>query len=345
MSGSGESGSGSSFGGNCFDQYNTVVYIAVAAVRAGVGVFSAACCLAVILIIVVYKKHHDFTQRLVLNLAIAALVHSISYPLARVNFYSDLQLFDPYCYFGGFLNLYSSWIEVLALMCIVYHLFVGGVLERPTHRFELLFWLATYAFPLVWCWIPFINRSYATSGAWCAIRSQNIDCSSFMFGQVLQFALWYIPLYLLLFFTFIISVIVAVKVHQDTQRWSGLFDKDVQAKKERIKTEIRPLIWFPVIYLILNTFSFIDRIYNIVSPDDPQVVLTYLHVFSAPFRGAFVALVYTLVDRGTVQRLRWRQLRAACQDCCYGYRTVQEYPALTGDTGESLSCHYEKENS
>lgn len=343
MSASGESGSGSDT--SCFDQYNRVVYVAVAAARAGVGAFSAVCCLVVILLIFLYKKHQDFTQRLVLNLAIAALVHSISYPLSRVNFYSNLQLFDPYCYFGGFLNLYSSWIEVLALMWIVYHLFVGGVLDRATHRFELLFWLATYILPLLWCWIPFIHHSYSTSGAWCAIRSQNADCSRFTFGEVLQFALWYLPLHLLLLFTFIVSVSVAVKVHRDTRHWSGVHDKVTRAKREKIKTEIRPLIWFPVIYLILNTFSFVDRIYNVVSPDDPLVVLTYLHVFSSPLRGAFVALVYTLGDRTTLQRLRWRQLKANCYECCYSYRAVQEYPAITDDHSDSFSSPYEKDDS
>lgn len=332
---------------SCFDQFNTAPYVAVAAVRASVGAFSAASCLAVIFIILLYKKYHDFTQRLVLNLAIAALIHSLSYPLARVNYYSDLQLLDPYCYFGGFLNLYSSWIEVLALMVIVYHLFVWGILERPTHKLELLFWLGTYTLPLLWCWIPFVEQSYGTSGAWCGIRTLNAECGGYTFGQVLQFVLWYIPLYLLLFVTCIVSVAVAVKVRRDVNHWSGLYDEETKAKRERIRTEIRPLLWFPLIYLILNTFSFIDRIYNAARPDDPFVVLTYLHVVTSPFRGAFVALVYTLVDRGTLRRLRWVHMRAACQNCFRGDQrwNVQDYPAVVGNRGDSLSFRHRKGSS
>lgn len=332
---------------SCFDQYNTAAYVTVAAVRASVGAFSAACCLAVIVIITLYKKYREFSQRLVLNLAITALVHSLSYTLARVNYYSDLQLLDPYCYFGGFLNQYSAWIEVLALMCIVVHLFAGGILGRPTHRLEPLFWLGTYFLPLLWCWIPFIGQSYGTSGGWCAIRTLNEQCAGYRFGQVLQFVLWYIPLYLLLFLTCIVSVAVAVKVWSDVHRWSGLYDEETRAKREKVKTEIRPLLWFPFMYLILNTFSFIDRVYNAAQPDDPHLVLTYLHVITSPFRGAFVALVYALVDPWTRRRLRWRPMKAACRDCFHSDNKWEawEYPAITGDHGDSLSVHYEQKTS
>ena len=338
--------SSSSSGGNgsdCFDQYNTAPYVAVAAVRAGVGAFSALCCLAMIAIIALHKKYRDFAQRLVLNLAVTAFIHSLSYTLARVNYYSDLRLLDPYCYFGGFLNLYSAWIEVLALMCIVYHLFVAGLLGRPAHptrRLEALFWLGTYALPLLWCWLPFIRQSYRTSGGWCAIRTLSEDgCSGYVFGKVLQFALWYVPLYILLFATCSVCVAVAVKMHMNVHRWSGVYDDETRTRHQRLRMEIRPLLWFPFLYLILNTFSFIDRIYNAAQPDDPVVVLTFLHACTSPFRGAFVALVYTLAGGA----LGWSQVKATCRDCCCCSHdnSIKEYPAVAGDHDDSLSFHYD----
>ena len=336
MSGSGSANASEE---DCTKLFSSTPYIAVAAIRAVVGTFSAVCCLGVILIIVLYQKYRVFTQRLVLNLAIAALVHSLSYPLARVNYYSDLQLLDPYCLFGGFFNQYSAWIELLALMCIVYHLFVGGILGRATHKLEPLFWVGTYSLPLLWCWIPFIQQAYGTSGGLCAIRTLNEDCTAFTFGQVLQFVLWYVPLYALLIITCIVSVAVAIKVRRDVHRWSGVYDAETKAKTERVRTEIRPLLWFPFIYLALNTFSFIDRVTNIAKPDDPVLALTYLHVLTSPFRGAFVALVYTVIDPSTLRMLRWTQVRASCQRC---YRreekwSVQEYPAMAANLGESLN--------
>ena len=322
---------------SCLDKFNTAAYTAVAALRAGVGTFSALCCLAIILLITVYKKYTVFTQRLVLNLAIAAFLHSLSYPLTRINYYSELQLMDHYCYFGSFFNLFTSWVELIALMCIVVHLFVGGILNRPTHKFEPVFWVITYTLPLLWSWIPFIKHSYGLSGAWCGIRVLDTNCNSFTFGKILQFTLWYIPLFLLLFITCIISILVAIKVWWDTKSWGGLYDTETKAKQEKIKEEITPLLFFPAVYLVLNTFSFIDRLYNAAEPNDPEVGLTFLHTFTSPFRGAFVALVYALVDPATRRRLGWRQVMVAFKNNIHGDVVIKEYPAVMEEVGDSIS--------
>ena len=335
MSGNG-SENATSENDSCLDKFNTATYTAVAALRAGVGTFSALCCLAMILLITVYRRYTVFTQRLVLNLAIAAFIHSLSYPLTRVNYYSELQLIERYCYFGSFFNLFTSWVEVIALMCIVVHLFVGGLLNRPTHKFEPIFWVITYTLPLLWTWIPFINRSYGLSGAWCGIRVLDTNCNSFTFGKILQFTLWYIPLFLLLFITFVISIMVAIKVRRDTKSWVGLYDAKTKANQEKIK-EIMPLLFFPAIYLVLNTFSFIDRLYSSAEPNDPEVGLTFLHTLTSPFRGAFVALVYVLVDPATRNRLRWRQIMVTFKNNTGGDIVIKEYPAIVEEVGDSIS--------
>ena len=330
---------------DCLAPYNTTPYVAVAAVRAAVGAFSAACSLAVVAAIALQRRYRDFPQRLVLNLAITALAHSLSYTIARVNYTSDLVLLDPYCYFAGFLNQYSAWTEVLALMCVVYYLFVAGLLGRaahPTRATELAFWVGTYALPLFWCWIPFVDQAYGTAGGWCGIRTLAKDCGDYRFGQILQFALWYVPLYLLLMVTCFVAVAVAVKVQRDVHRWSGLYDEESKSKRERVRTEIQPLLWFPFIYLSLNTFSLIDRIYNnAVHPEDPLVELTFLHACSSPLRGAFVALVFTLAA-GSMRR---RHMMASFFTCCHRNSSwsVQEYPAtICSDYGDSLSHPYEQ---
>ena len=325
--------------GNCY-RFNRDVDKAVAALRSAVGVFSAVCCLGVIAIMILYRKYRVFTQRLVLNLAIAAFVHSLSYPFTRVNYYTDLQVVDAYCNFGSLLNFYSSWAELLALLCIVVHLFVGAILRRRTDKFEPAFWVATYALPILWSWIPYIHQSYGTSGPWCGFRVLNEDCSNFAFGKILQFTLWYIPLYTLLLVTCIVSVLVFVKVQRDVHRWAGLYDPETEAYRKRIKTEIRPLLWFPVVYLVLNTFSFIDRVYNAARPNDPQVALTFLHVLTSPFRGAFIALVYALADRTTRRRLNWGEIKVAWRrTCCSRKRhswAIEEYPSQIGPVEDSV---------
>lgn len=206
---------------DCLEPYDTAQYVAVAAVRAGVGAFSALCSLAVIGVIFLHNRYRHFTQRLMLNLAISALLHSFSYTIARVDYSSNLDLLDTYCYFGGFINLYSAWVEVLALLCIVYYLCVAVLLGRhayPSHKTEVVFLIGTYGLPLLWCWIPYIDHAYGAAGSWCGIRPLKQDCSSYEFGKVLQFMLWYIPLYILLTATFIVALAVAVKMWRDVHR-------------------------------------------------------------------------------------------------------------------------------
>ena len=110
--------------------YNDSEFIEVAALRAGSGIFSALCCLAVIIVIVKLKRYSLPSQRFVLYLAIAATFHSVSYAFARVNYYTPRYIYDDYCYFGGFFNIYSSWVEVLALFCLTFNLFYNGVMIR-----------------------------------------------------------------------------------------------------------------------------------------------------------------------------------------------------------------------
>lgn len=63
--------------------------IPIAAIRATVGTISAtACVLLVVLILSLKKYKYSLCQRLILYLAVAAFFHSLSYPLARVNYYT-----------------------------------------------------------------------------------------------------------------------------------------------------------------------------------------------------------------------------------------------------------------
>ena len=89
---------------SCYETLDSTQYKIAAAIRASIGLFSFFCCLGVVLVIVLYKKYKFFIQRLILYLAVAALVHSISYTLARVNYYTPRPIEDPYCYFGGLLK-------------------------------------------------------------------------------------------------------------------------------------------------------------------------------------------------------------------------------------------------
>lgn len=139
-------------------------FIAIAAVRATVGTISAAACVLLVVLILLLKKYqYSLCQRLILYLAVAAFFHSLSYPLARVNYYTPRKLLSPYCVFGGFFNLYTSWIEVLALTCLTLGSFISGVLQKHLPKWgELIYIGLPYVLPCLWCWIPFVDHSFGS---------------------------------------------------------------------------------------------------------------------------------------------------------------------------------------
>ena len=276
-------------------------FIPIAAIRAAVGTVSAVACVILVVLIVWFKKYtYSLTQRLILYLAVAAFFHSLSYPLARVNYYTPRQLLSPYCYFGGFLNLYTSWIEVLALSCLTIGSFVNGVLKRVQPRWiDCVYVSLPYILPLLWCWIPFIDHSFGNGNAWCDIRTINPDCSTFVFGAILRFVIWYIPLSVILLVLLVFSVVVFFRVRRVLSS-EGTSTME-QWEKEDLKG-VKYLVWYPIIYLVLNIFSFINRLDIAIQGEQALIPLYYFHIFTSPLRGAVIAIVFTF-DPDTRKRL------------------------------------------
>ena len=181
---------------------------------------------------------------------------------------------------------------------------------------------------MLWFWLPVWKQAYGTAGPWCGIRTVDNDCNTFPFGRWVQFGIWYIPLYTSLTLIFFATVIVGVKMRQECHKWDGNLYQNQQSevRKNQLKSEVKPLLWYPVVYLALNIFSLISQIYNAARPNDPIVVLWYLRVLTSPFRGAFIALVYAL-DAETRTRLKPSELKAACVSCCH-MDPVRDYDTL-----------------
>ncbi|MGH0131623.1 UNVERIFIED_CONTAM: hypothetical protein FKN15_047123 [Acipenser sinensis] len=66
--------------------------------------------------------------------------------------------------------------------------------------------------------------------------------------------------------------------------------------------EIKPLKWYPSVYLLVSLFPLINRLHNAFNPLQPVFSLTLLHVISAPLHGLANAFVFGL-DKDT-----WGQL-------------------------------------
>lgn len=290
-------------------------FVAIAAVRAAVGTISAIACVGLVALILLLKKYkHSLCQRLILYLAIAAFFHSLSYPLARVNYYSARRLLSSYCMFSGFLNLYTSWAEVVALSCLTIGSFMNGFMRKVQPRkAEYIYIALPYTLPWLWCWIPFIDHAFGSGSSWCDIRTVNPDCQPFVFGIAIRFIIWYFSLTAVLVFLFIFALYVFFQVKRKQRS-----EMEMQEWEKDDLKQLKHLIFYPLVYLVLNTFSLINRIDIAVQGEQAVIPLYYLHILTSPFRGLVIAVVF-LFDPYTLKRLA--RPKSLCHDT-----EVSEYP-------------------
>ena len=274
----------------------------VAGVGAASGFISFVACLGVITLIFLFKKYLFFTQRLILYLTIAALLHSVGFMLRRVDYTHENEATRGFCVFIGFFELTMAWAELIAICCITINLFLNAVLRKNTEKLEKIYIVMIFIFPFIFSWIPFINRAYGKAGAWCWIRSRTEDdsCATFKFGIYLRFILWYIPLYVTLIVLIVVYIIIIYKLSRDKWQYEGKYDPEAKQLRERRQKEVQPIIWYPLIYLLINIAPFINRIHD-TAVDSPLLVLWYLHAAILPLQGGFLAVAFTL-DPETLRR-------------------------------------------
>ena len=298
---------------DCFP-FNSKEYHAVTILTVCVAFVSALACLLVIGGFVYFKKYLFFTQRLVLYLSIAAVLNSIA---EMIRLHSVLQDTGSgwqmhFCVFSGMLEQISGWWQLLAVFCITFSVFLKVMFNARPERIELLLLVGIFIFPLTFNWIPFINSTYGQAGAWCWIRNENSDCTLFEFGQYLRFTLWYAPLYIILIVLLVGYFIILCKLRSLKRKWHGRYDPEAEEEKERMQKEVRPLLWYPVFYIVLTIFPLVNRIQGAISPNNPNLVLWVLQAISDPLQSAFVSVAYAL-DSETIRRLDWRQALMVCR--------------------------------
>ena len=310
--------------------YDSKEYANVAIASAvSAGVSLAAGCF-VILVMALLQKWKYFSQRLILYLAIATILTSISTILHRVDYENQISdFYTRFCAVGGFLEQVTSWIFLNANSAITIYLFMNVVTKIKTEHLELLYVFFIFLFPFTFNWIPFINSAYGRSGAWCWIRSDDTaTCESFVFGQYLIFILWYIPLYAILLVLIGLYLVILQRLHRASREWTRSPTIEAKELQKRSQQDVLPLMAYPLIFFLLSIPPLINRIQALASPGKPELALWYIAAMSFPLTGGLIATVYVL-QPDTRNRLRWKYLRAGLVGCI-GKKgqdeSVTEYP-------------------
>ena len=304
--------------------YDGSQYLSLLILRSTLSSVSCLCILSVIVIIILFKKYHFFTQRLILYLAISTFSFSF---VAAINLsakYACGNLFAQiYCIVMGFFFQLTMWWELMAITFIMVDVFIKVVFNKFTERLEVVYFLTIFVLPLTFSWIPFIKLSYGPAGIFCWIRDRNLeDNTLFHFGVYLRFLLYYIPFYLLMPILIILTIISFCCVRRKRKRWTGKYSHEAKVISKMMESEIRPLIYYPFIFIVINTIPFVKRIYGIFSSGGTaHFVLALINVMVYPLLGILITLVFAL-DPETRKKINRVEIKAAIGRCCGGHEDV-----------------------
>ena len=102
---------------------------------------------------------------------------------------------------------------------------------------------------------------------------------------------------MILIFLFVFALVVLFRVRKALKSEETM----EQWQKEDLR-EVRYLVIYPIIYLVLNIFSFVNRLDIAIQEENALLVFYYLHILTSPFRGAVIALAFAF-DPDTRKRL------------------------------------------
>ena len=332
---------------SCEDRFNGTVYMALSGIGVFLGLLSFICSILVVLVIILFKRYHYFVQRLVLYVCIAASINSLTIILQRIeHFEIGGHQNNYFCTLTGFLELYTSLVQLLSLLCITHGLYLSVVKQNPKKRWECFYIAFSLLAPILVCCIPFFNSihaygiGYSRSGPWCWIREKKINksdsCQQDPVGVVIQFGIWYIPLVLVTIIVLAVSMATLYRVHKSMDNhWQGPYDPDVFVNRGRLRKAIMMILsYLPILYLLTSLLSLPNAIHWALS-EDPEPVLWYLDGFVVPLRGMFLAVPY-LMHTHTRKQISMNTIIAAFKRR-FTRKRVTAYPAVPVVFSDSLT--------
>ena len=340
VSGSGGPNTTESSNGDCNAKFNTPVFVVVAILRAVSGSISFFASLFVIFLILYFKKYIIFTQRLILYLSISSMLNGLSIALQGANYFPDNMASTRYCICAGFFDQVTLWSVLLSISSITVDLYLNVVTKRQNH-YEILYIFLIFIVPLIFNWIPFIKLTYGRAGPWCWIKKFNSDCTINVFAKVLFVLLWYLPLFVFIVVLVFVYSRIYFAIQKTKRSYQGTYNPKSRQLAKMMQNEFKPLIWFPIIFVVLNIFPIANRLTDLIK-DEPFLPLWFLDAILSPLQGALVTLVYAL-DPETRKRLKKCNLQSELKNN-YG-KSVHEYPfknSVTDSYARALTMSLKK---
>ncbi|MCI4378181.1 hypothetical protein PGIGA_G00212990 [Pangasianodon gigas] len=279
-------------------------------VKRATGAFSLVACIFMLFVIWLLRRYNSLAQKMIVSLTVAAFFDSVAYVMGESHPEGSL------CDFQAWWLTYFDWSALVWVCLITLNLYLNLVREFRTEHYEIPYHIVAWGVPLLMSILPLVKGYYGPAGAWCWITDDHVAW---------RFGIWYIPLFTLIFLMICCYVRIICVANKRMQSWFGTFNPERERRKMSLVEEIRPLKWYPSVYLLVSIFPLLNRLHNAVYPEEPVFSLTLLHVLSAPLHGLANAFVFS---KDTWSQLSNTGIKLALQSrLCDSTRIGEYHPA------------------
>ena len=255
----------------CFE-FSESGFYTVSWLRTVLSILAAVMCIVAIIFIFLLKAYRRFVHRLVLYLCLAALFSAImtAIQLAPVKYVCGHVVVKSTkgCTAAAALIEYSVWATLSLTIWIGVHIFIMAVFSKDyqkSRKYELCIILTAIVVPIVVCVIPLVHihkvKTYGLAGAWCWIKASDEECREIKAGVIEEFVLWYGPVMLFVLFFFVITVFVIIAILMKQKKAAD----EQQDQFSRSLKEMRPLLFYPIIFSAIYSLGFANRVYYAVT--------------------------------------------------------------------------------
>ncbi len=270
-------------------------------------------CVVTISLVLYLRLHKHFTYRLASYQVLSGMFVSLTMIIQIVAIKHRYWKSSSICPLFGFALEYFMWVKLLFTVCLVFHFFVLAMYLKNLYKLEMVYVLTSILLPLLFVWIPFINRRYGDAGAWCWIVDWKNNCATRNdhYGIIEQFLLWYGPLFISLTVSIIMASFTFVVLKRRAYSRKNIMEQSetgpllystIQGETRHNQAALKqllPLLAYPIIFNVLAIIPLINRIYDAFA-SDVSYILALAHSISIGSWGFFSSwalLIHIFIKR------------------------------------------------
>lgn len=242
-------------------------------------------CVFTLFVLVFYKRYQQFTQRLIMNLCVAAILEAACFFFVS----SHPDIGQNLCKLQAAWLQYCLWAVLLWTGLIAINLMLNIMWNKTVKKYELMCTLFCWGFPFVTMSIPlnYGENYYGPSGPWCWLGSDRIYW---------KIGLWYSWAFVSFVAIFLLIVVKNCKPGTHATEGALYFNfKQQQAVIQDIHImRAHHAVFF---FLILVLFPFVNDIYFVIHCNY-SLALLLLESLSVPFVGGAITVSF-LLDKST----------------------------------------------